>query len=444
MKKIDEGIIRDFCAKHGMEFDREEDEPAKGRKIIYLKECPFNSSHTGGDARFLISSKGVCSFKCHHDSCKDKKLPDVFKKFEPDFFKDTIVSTKDGKTVPAQEIQPLSLITAAELDKMVLPPIRWIVKDVLPTGLAMLGAPSKYFKSYMALDLCSSVCNGADFLGRQTVKGSCLYFDLESSKRRPQKRLKQILGDQLKPDNLLIHAGLTGVQKIGNGFEDQIRQTLIEHPDIKLIVIDVLQKIRPAAKFKQNGYDRDYDDMTVLQQLAIENDVCILLIHHTRKMKDDSDVFNELSGSVGIMGALDTAWVISKKSRKEKDAILHITGRDIESVDLGIEFDPRSMRWKCNGTTEEIEAKKLADDYRNSPIIATIKKLVSQNGGTWTGSAADIESASHYFGTPIYTDLQHIGNEIGRFEAMLYYDGISTDRDRGGKKRKYIFKLRCH
>ena len=89
----------------------------------------------------------------------DKKTPTVLDK---------------GKTRPVKEFKPIEAITAADLDKLELKPIEWLVKDILPTGLSILGAPSKYFKSYMALDLCISICQGSTFLGFDCVKRSCL------------------------------------------------------------------------------------------------------------------------------------------------------------------------------------------------------------------------------------------------------------------------------
>ena len=40
---------------------------------------------------------------------------------------------------------------------MDIPPIEWIVDKILPVGLSMIGAPSKYYKSYMALVLLVSL-----------------------------------------------------------------------------------------------------------------------------------------------------------------------------------------------------------------------------------------------------------------------------------------------
>lgn len=83
-------------------------------------------------------------------------------------------------------------------------PIDWLVDKILPVGLSILGAPSKYYKSYMALGLCVAICQGAKFLGFDCTKHDCLYFDLESTKRRPKNRLDQIVGTGTKNQTIFI------------------------------------------------------------------------------------------------------------------------------------------------------------------------------------------------------------------------------------------------
>ncbi len=199
-----------------------------------------------------------------------------------------------GKTRPLKEVKYPVAVSASELKKMEIPQIVWIVDRLLPVGVSMIGAPSKYFKSYMALGLCLAVCTGEKFLSFQCNKYACLYLDLESTKRRPKSRLKQIIPNGDWPENFYILTAEDEVSKINEGFTEQIEHQLNQHPDIKLIIVDVFQMIRQPAKRNQSGYDRDYDDFKVLKRIADSHEIALLLIHHTRKMKDPGDVFNEL------------------------------------------------------------------------------------------------------------------------------------------------------
>ena len=71
-----------------------------------------------------------------------------------------------------------------------------------------------------------------------------------------------------------------------------------------------------------------YQDVGLLKQLADRHHIAILLIHHLRKLHDD-DPMNMISGSTGLSGAADSAFVLQKHSRLANVASLHCTGRDI-------------------------------------------------------------------------------------------------------------------
>lgn len=344
------------------------------------------------------------------------------------------------------KVKPIKAITASELDKMDIPPITWLVKDILPVGLSMIGAPSKYYKSYMALGLCLAICEGGKFLGFDCEKHACLYFDLESTKRRPKNRINQIAGlFTEKPDNLYIITGEQNPGRIGEGFEEQVELQLSEHPNIKLIVVDVFQMIRQPKKRNQTDYDCDYENFKAIKQITDAHDIGLTLIHHTRKMKDPTDVFNELSGSVGVMGALDCAWVISKDDRYATEATLHITGRDLEPRKLKVRFNKKTFQWEYIGTEEDVENQRFMAEYEQSPVVETIKKLVKQGNGRWEGSAGDIVEASKYLtGCTIYDDSRKVGNLIDRYGNFLEgVDNIVYERKRTGKsgKRVYVFHV---
>ena len=90
-----------------------------------------------------------------------------------------------------------------------------------------------------------------------------------------------------------------------------------------------------------------------------------------------------------MLGAQDCAWMISKKDRFDNEATLYITGRDLESRNLKIEFKKDVFRWVYIGTAEDIEDQRFQAEYDQSPIVETIKKLVKTRqralGGIRTG-----------------------------------------------------------
>ena len=68
------------------------------------------------------------------------------------------------------------------------------------------------------------------------------------------------------------------------------------------MVLDT-QKVR-CVNGSGMAYGSDYEDAGALKALADRNGICLLVIHHLRKMADD-DPFNRLSGTNGLAGAAE-------------------------------------------------------------------------------------------------------------------------------------------
>lgn len=81
-----------------------------------------------------------------------------------------------------------------------------------------------------------------------------------------------------------------------------------KHPDLALIVIDMLQMIKDAGR--DYSYSADYRELASLKGFADEHGITVLLINHTRKM-GDRDVMNTVSGTNGITGVADFTWVLA-------------------------------------------------------------------------------------------------------------------------------------
>lgn len=343
---------------------------------------------------------------------------------------------------PAQERprKHFNTISGEELQNMEIPPIEFIVENILTPGLALLGAPPKTCKSFMCLQMCLAICRGKDFMGFHTEQHDCLYLDLESSFGRPKKRAKQILNGEPIPKNFFIS---TESEPMGKGFEESFRAELEKHPAIKVVVVDVFKKIRPGARRGVDPYDRDYEDYGAIKALADEYRLAIILVTHTTKMKHPDDPFNELIGSAGTLGSVDVAMVIKKESRDAETAKLYVSGKDVEDQCYEIRFDGKRHIWEKLGTSQEVEAQRLREEYENNNTIKTIRKLVQQGGGHWEGTASDIIDASRYFaGCQIHEDAAKVGKQLRKFTQQLHdLDAIiySVGSSRADGKRVLTF-----
>lgn len=165
-------------------------------------------------------------------------------------------------------------ISAEELLSTPLPPVKWIIPDLLPAGLALFAGPSKAGKSWLTLWLCLQVAQGKPMWGREIEPHTVLYLSLEDTFNRLQKRLLQLVGSEEAPERLVMQ---TECSSIGQGLEEQLTSFLYQHPDTGLIVIDTLQKVRSNDQ-NNSMYASDYKEISALKVLADKYNVCILLI----------------------------------------------------------------------------------------------------------------------------------------------------------------------
>lgn len=126
---------------------------------------------------------------------------------------------------------------------------------------------------------------------------------------------------------------------LGGVFEKQIENFKSQHLNLKIVIIDTLQKICSGDDV---SYASDYKELSVLKNLANKLKIAVLLVHHTRKCRDN-DPFNMISGATGISGCADGSMVMIEKQRGSGEAILHCVGRDMENLELHLKRE--ESRW---------------------------------------------------------------------------------------------------
>jgi hypothetical protein len=148
----------------------------------------------------------------------------------------------------------------------------------------------------------------------------------------------------------------------------------------KAIIIDTLAKLRPARPSKKPQYDLDYEVLAGLHKIAHAFQVAIIVVHHTRKA-DADDVFDTVSGTLGLTGAADTILVLAKRSGK---AVLHARGRDIADSETALKFDSAGCRWVALGDATDVfvsdERSRIQAALDNAPKPMSPKELMLATG----------------------------------------------------------------
>lgn len=170
-----------------------------------------------------------------------------------------------------------------------------------------------------------------------------------------------------------------------------VKKFIQEHKDTGLIIIDTLQKIRG----KENdtiSYAKDYDAVSQLKEFADKNDLCIILVHHTRKQISD-DPFDMISGTNGLAGAVDCSIVMSKEKRTGDHATLQFTGRDQTDQKITVKRDPERLIWLFENAETELWKETP------EPVLELIAKYLTQEAPLWCGTPSELAEK-------IKTDLQ--------------------------------------
>ena len=265
---------------------------------------------------------------------------------------------------------------AADLLAMDLPPLRWIVPDLVPEGTTILAAPPKVGKSCLVYQIAVEASIGGELLGRRVAPGSVLYLALEDGKRRGADRLRAALGGRTMPRGRLEVRW--DAHNIGEGLEDDIAAWLDEHPDAVMVAVDTLGKVRPHGDGRRNAYEVDVQAMARLQDLFRDRPVSLVIVHHARKDASD-DFLASVSGTYGITGSADTIVVLRRK-RLESFGTVLVTGRDIADVEIPVRFE--GLSWTAApgalpaGSVERAEVFSVIE--RDGPVFP--KAIADQLG----------------------------------------------------------------
>lgn len=257
----------------------------------------------------------------------------------------------------------------------------WILPDMLPDiGLYLLSAKPKTGKSWLALALAMAVAQCGFFLGRNVAGGRVLYLALEDNQRRIKDRMMRLQPDVAgHPEQLAESIFATEFPRLGAGAEQELERVLAKG-GVRLIVVDTLQKIRPVGG-GSNQYEADYLAISALKRLADLYSVCVLVVHHTRKMEAD-DVHDSVSGTLGLTGAADGSLVLVRQ-RGDGAAVLAVTGRDMPDNEFGLRFD--GGLWTFAGSAEEVRASAEQNEVMTAlrpcgSDGATTKELAKEIG----------------------------------------------------------------
>jgi biotin operon repressor len=225
---------------------------------------------------------------------------------------------------------------------------------MLAPGAYLMVARPKCGKSYLCLQLAKAVAAGAPFLGAPTRQTHVAFFAAEDNLTRIHRR---VLATQtpagLAGVHIVVHEHIVQLAQAwarqpeearGAGeADDWLRQWLIEHPQVGLVLLDTQESFEATLRLEADAQDErsvtrgPYRRMRLYENLARELGITVVLVNHTRKRngKEVTD-FHELinmsqTAVAGVSGSIVLA------DHPERDAyaddprrVLAVRGRDID------------------------------------------------------------------------------------------------------------------
>ena len=253
-----------------------------------------------------------------------------------------------------------------------------VIEGLLYQGTYLFVGSPKIGKSFFMAQLAYHVSTGTPLWDYPVKKGTVLYLALEDDYRRLQERMYRMFGTD-STENLYFSVSS---KPLGNGLTDQLSGFIREHPDTTLVIIDTLQKIREVDS-DSYSYAKDYEIINQLKQFSDSWGICLLLVHHTRKQKS-SDNFDMISGTNGLLGCADGAFMLYKETRTSNKATLDISGRDQQDQKIHLIRDEEKLCW--NFEKAETELWKEPPE----PLLECIANLVTEENPTWQGTATEL------------------------------------------------------
>lgn len=293
-----------------------------------------------------------------------------------------------------------------------------IVENLIYPGTYILAGAPKVGKSFLVAQLAYHIATGQRLWDYEVKQSTVLYLALEDDHRRLQKRMNRMFGVD-GTANLFF--AITA-KKLSEGLEDQLEEFINLHPDTRLIIIDTLQKIR-QGNGDSYSYANDYECVGNLKKFADQKEICLLIVHHTRKQQA-SDKFDMISGTTGILGCADGAFVLQKERRTDCSATLDIVGRDQCDQRLYLIRNQEKLLWDLDHA--ETELWKSPPD----PIVLKIAEFITTDNPKWNGNASElVEILKLDIAPNALTKKLNIGagtleNDYGiRYESSRNHDG---------------------
>jgi hypothetical protein len=325
-----------------------------GWKFV-LNHCEFNVDHNGTEVAVILVDK--MGYKCQHASCSDKHWSDfraaVEKRMGRKFwFVDKPSVPQNDQTAQPKPYSQNGTVsysavsgTAADITPK---KIKWLWPNRFAQKLNLLvGNPDKG-KGLIAYYSIAQVTTGRDWYDAKNEMPAAEALIMSG---------EEDWDDTVVPRLIAAGADLTKVRWLkmsavkANGDKaerelqldrdmGELEKFLVEHPDIRLVVIDPISNYLGRVKMVDEQWVREL--LTPLKELSNKFGVAIIGIMHLNK-KVDLDAIHRIGGAMAFVGVARMVWLCAPRvaedgTETEERVMVKVKGNIVQHNLKGLSY----------------------------------------------------------------------------------------------------------
>ena len=273
---------------------------------------------------------------------------------------------KRAASASSDSTAAMRIMTAGELLALELPEPRHVVAGVVPEGLTLVGGKSKIGKSWLTLGESIAVAPVGRRSGNwMSSKSRYSRWRWRTPRGGCRDVWKRCSGRQRRQPACTSH---TEWPRADQGGLEALEAWLTVHPTTRLIAIDTWPKFRPPRAKNADAFQDDYQAASALKRIADAHPgLALIVVIHLRKAPAD-DWVDSINATSGVAASADAVSILTR-DRGRADAVLKVTGRDIEERELALTWDAAISGWVYAGD---------ADEFRRSQERAEVLRVLSE------------------------------------------------------------------
>lgn len=214
-------------------------------------------------------------------------------------------------------IEQHSSIKLIDLGEAIRVETRWVITDLLPVGLTIIGAPPKEGKSALAMVMGCSVAGlkprvlPDEFTNVPEV-GCVLCFSYEADAGELKVMVEDGIHCKVPADGRILVVDNPWAWRLDDEGQRQLLTDVLTKHRPKLVIMDTFRDMHNMEEKDSGAMVRM---LQPIREWAMQNDAALVLVHHTVKVSDEVTQFDakHLRGSGAIFGKTDGVIMMTRR-----------------------------------------------------------------------------------------------------------------------------------